>query len=367
MHSTNIKYIPQVDHLRAMAALWIVLYHSIQLIGSVMVGGKWFSSDPWPVASSPLTSLLIEGHSAVALFMVLSGFIFTHGTYGREICYSNFIFNRILRIYPLYLLVILLSISASPEKFSASDFITTILPLADVAGLKTNAIAGMSWAVAVEFQFYLIFPFLLTSLNKSPAKTILGVILVAVIFRAIAVGHGANPRDISYSHLIGRIDQFMLGMGAAVLLRSISEKKKTLAVLLGASTVIIVVMLYVLNRHGGWYSNSQWKIFYPMVEGTAYALFIVSYVGTKNMIPSFISTAVTKIGEFSFSIYLLHFPIVLIFASKTALQWHPTAYPRIDLALTICLLTIPCILLVSATTYNVIERPFLSRRKKYIK
>lgn len=332
-----------------------------------MIAGKWFSSDPWPVASSPLTSILIEGHSAVALFMVLSGFIFTHGAYGREIHYPNFIFNRILRIYPLYLLIILLSISASPEKFSVSDFITSILPLADVAGLKANAIAGMSWAVAVEFQFYLIFPFLLTALNKSPAKTILGLLLVATIFRIIAVGHGANPRDISYSHLIGRIDQFMLGMGAAVLLRSISEKKKTLALLLGASTLMIVVMLYVLNRYGGWYSDSQWKIFYPMVEGAVYALFIVSYVGTKNLIPSFISPAVAKIGEFSFSIYLLHFPIILIFASKPALQWHPTADPRINLALTICALALPCVLLVSAITYNIIERPFLTRRKRYIK
>jgi peptidoglycan/LPS O-acetylase OafA/YrhL len=68
----------------------------------------------------------------------------------------------------------------------------------------------MAWAVAVEFQFYLIFPFLLGFLNKSPLKVICGVIACALIFRLMSVALGASARDLSYWHIIGRIDQFLL-------------------------------------------------------------------------------------------------------------------------------------------------------------
>ncbi|WDY59858.1 acyltransferase family protein [Pseudomonas sp. PSKL.D1] len=366
MQSSNIKYLPQVDQLRAVAAIWIILYHSTQLIGSVMLNGVWFSPQPWPITTSPLTSLVVEGHSAVALFMVLSGFIFTCGAYGKEIKYSSFIYNRFVRIYPLYLVVLLLSISASAAQFSISDLASVILPLADVGGLKGNAIAGMSWAVAVEFQFYLIFPFILASLNKSPAKTVIGIICVAVLLRVVAYGNGASPRELSYWHLAGRIDQFMLGMAAAVALKKLAHHRAALVAVLAFSSVAIVSMLFLLNINGGWYSDSVWKLFYPTVEGFVYCLFILGFVGTKNIFPDMFSRMICKLGECSFSIYLLHFPIVTMIAKKPALQIHFFESPFANLLGTIAFVVIPLTLALAFLTYHVVELPFLSKRKRYL-
>ena len=366
MQSSNIKYLPQVDHLRAFAAIWIILYHSLQLLGSVMLSGKTFSPVPWPEASSPITSFIIEGHSAVALFMVLSGFIFSYGAYGKTVSYKDFIFNRVLRIYPLFIALMMLSILVDPSKFSTLDTISTLFFLGDVGNLKTNDIIGMSWAVAVEFQFYLIFPFVLASLNSSAIRTVIGIILVATVFRALAVGYDANARDLSYFHISGRIDQFVLGMGAAVLFKAVEGRKKLLASMMIGSAIAVVVMLFVLNKNGGWLADGFWKIFWPTIEGCVYALFIVGYVGTRNLFPNILSGLICRVGECSFSIYLLHFPIVILIARKPNLQWHPTGVPMYDFAATLLLIAIPVTLVVSFLTYRVIELPFLSRRRKYL-
>lgn len=330
-----------------------------------MLTGQWFGG-AWPVASSPFSAFIIEGHSAVALFMVLSGFIFAYGTYGKEVNYSKFILNRILRIYPLYLMVIFFSISISPQKFVLAEFVSTVLPLANVGLMQTNGAVGMSWAVAVEFQFYLIFPFILSALNKAPAKTIVSILAVALAFRLLAIGLGADARDMSYSQLIGRIDQFVLGMGAAVLLRVLREFKYLLLSMFLSGTGVVIYMLFWLNHHGGWVSQEWWKILWPTIEGVVYAVFIVGYVGSKNIFPALISSGLCKVGECSFSIYLLHFSIVLLFATRKDLVFHPTGDPKLDLMFMTFAVILPIVLVFSMLTYRVIERPFLSLRKRYV-
>lgn len=50
--------------------------------------------------------MIKEGYGGVSLFMVLSGFILTTICFGKEIDYRSFVFNRFLRIYPLYILFV---------------------------------------------------------------------------------------------------------------------------------------------------------------------------------------------------------------------------------------------------------------------
>ena len=91
MKSKNITYMPAIDHLRAFAAVLIIFYHGFNNIYYKQLYSKPFEFDHWVYTNNPLKSLLIEGHTAVALFMVLSGFIFTYGAIGHKINYINFI------------------------------------------------------------------------------------------------------------------------------------------------------------------------------------------------------------------------------------------------------------------------------------
>jgi peptidoglycan/LPS O-acetylase OafA/YrhL len=71
VRSANIRYQPPIDHLRGGAALLATVYHSIHFLAT--------TTDWWTVGD-PLSSFLYEGHTAVALFFVISGFIFMYGT-----------------------------------------------------------------------------------------------------------------------------------------------------------------------------------------------------------------------------------------------------------------------------------------------
>lgn len=362
MQSSNIRYMPQVDHLRGVAALWIVLYHGLHMVGSVLTTGKLGPTHF--VSNNPLMGAFIEGHSAVSLFMVLSGFIFTYGALDRTVMYGAYLKNRLLRIYPLYITTIFIAIAASSESFVLETFLSTVLPLADYQRL-TGAFVAMSWAVAVEFQFYLIFPFLLSFVNRSPARTICGLIACALLFRILAVDLGASARDISYRHITGRIDQFLLGMGSAVLLRRADIRAGLLKVNLVVGIVLVFSLLFAFHRLGGWHAETFWKVLWPTVEGFSYSLLIIGYVGTRDVLPSAASRALTWVGERSFSIYLLHFPIVEI-VLRHKIFIRATGNDVLDGLATAVVVVLPTVLAVATLTYGVIEKPFLALRVRYL-
>jgi peptidoglycan/LPS O-acetylase OafA/YrhL len=86
---------------------WIV-YHAFQLISAKLIHDVPF--DPcqdWVISSNPLFALITEGHTAVGLFMVLSRFVLARATIGSEVDYWKFIKNRMLRIYPLFVAIVL--------------------------------------------------------------------------------------------------------------------------------------------------------------------------------------------------------------------------------------------------------------------
>lgn len=365
MKSQNIGYLPTVDHLRGLAAVWIVVYHGYHLIGSWFAHGRAFSKSDWPSTGNPITALVIEGHTAVSLFMVLSGFIFTYGALGREIHYKQFIVNRFLRIYPLYLVLIIVTIAAGASSFSLENLICTLLPLANIKRLD-GPFLEMSWAIAVEFQFYLIFPFLFAAISQSAGRCVFALIATAVLLRILMIGLWASPRDIGYWHLTGRIDQFVLGMFAAVLLGRRSLSVRTHKWLLGVSAILVVAVLYSFHLAGGWVNNGQWKFLWPTLEGAVWALFVFSYVGSGEWLPKALSRLTARIGELSFSVYLLHFPVVRAVELRHARlpRWHGD--PQYDALLVTALLVLPATLAISMVTYRTIELPFLKRRLKYL-
>lgn len=83
MRSSNRPYLATVDHLRAFAALLVVAYHGSQLFTAQIANGD--QTRVWNYSHNPLATLIYEGHTGVALFMALSGFIFTIGALDNKI------------------------------------------------------------------------------------------------------------------------------------------------------------------------------------------------------------------------------------------------------------------------------------------
>lgn len=374
MESKNIKYIPHLDHLRAYAALLIVFYHATQLVWHQWAYNGPFLPQYWTshrlVVDNPFVAFILEGHTAVALFMVLSGFIFTFGTYQRRISYKKFIINRLLRTYPLFVLLMFVGAFAYPEKFRFLAFLQTLFAMGNAHGaLEGGAFSAMFWTNAIEWQFYLVFPFLLVIVNRSGIRVLPGLVAVFVVMRGLAFLSGADIRDLSYWTIIGRMDQFLIGMGLAVLYRrEVPAGYRKLVPLLAVG--ILGLLLWVnfwLHQHGGWPAGHWWKMFWPDVEGVLWAAFIFLYLMVGHGLPAPFSRVLCAIGRMSYSMYLLHFVIIQIALQHSVLFKYAEDDLVISSLINAVVVILPLTLLLSFLTFTYIEKPFLDMRVVYKK
>jgi peptidoglycan/LPS O-acetylase OafA/YrhL len=85
MESKNIAYLPWLNHLRFFGSILIVLYHGVQLIWHQQKNPDYFFRVYELSSFNPFKTFIFEGHTAVALFMVISGFVLVLGTYQKSI------------------------------------------------------------------------------------------------------------------------------------------------------------------------------------------------------------------------------------------------------------------------------------------
>ncbi|MEQ8955744.1 MAG: acyltransferase family protein, partial [Gammaproteobacteria bacterium] len=167
MKSINFGYIPALDHLRGFAALLVLFFHGVHFISHKIAYGTPYDPANWPTAQNPFSSLAIEGHTAVSLFFVLSGFVFTVGSFEKKLNFVGFYRNRFLRTYPLFLFFLFLGIAFTPGAFSASGLLQSIFFLANSeTAINGGAFTFVFWSIAVEWHFYLVFPLLLFMLQR---------------------------------------------------------------------------------------------------------------------------------------------------------------------------------------------------------
>jgi peptidoglycan/LPS O-acetylase OafA/YrhL len=362
LRSDNIAYLPAVDQLRGIAALWIVIYHAFHLVSYRLAFGGAFAPDHWPAVADPLSALIVEGHAAVGLFMVLSGFILTYGAWGRQIDYFGFLRNRLLRIYPLALFLLVVAIYSMPERFSWGAFWQTLLLGHNLPGAFAGApYTDMFWAISVEFQFYLVFPLLCVILRQRTWRTFAIMVLLLMAFRAIATTLGANIRDVSYLTIVGRLDQFLIGMVLGAWWRDRPTAEGRL-MWLPLTIFVWSVALWGFNRMGGWPALAAWKMLWPTAEGILSALFIYAYLCAAPRLPRMFSGALQRIGQLSYSLYLVHMVIISLILDHL-LAGVVITFP---LPVIVLALVLPGTLLLATLTYFGIEKPFLGLRGRYL-
>lgn len=359
----NRKYLPEIDQLRAYAALLVMFYHGLQLLGARLAHGVDF--DPnlyWLHPHNPVITIIEEGHSGVGLFIVLSGFILSLGAVGNRVLYKGFLAARVLRLYPMLIVCLIAGTLYSHAGWQA--FLMTLPPI-DLPGRVDNQFTGIFWAVYVEFQCYLVFPLLIALSNRRGNPVIVLVITAALVGRLFAVIYlGSSPRDISYWTVFGRIDQFAIGILAARLYTEY-DGASLRAVWFAPAAALAVVMLCGLNAVGGWPLDALWKVFWPDAEGLVWAFFIVTYIAAGRKLPAVLAWAPTKVGEISYSVYLLHL-VILGWIMDHGVYLRLTGNGYIDALLTTLLVAVPVVISLSAVTYRTIELPFLRRRPRYV-
>lgn len=309
-----------------------------------------------------LLSIFDEGHTGVALFMTLSGYLFAKLIDNRKVNYWLFIYNRVLRLLPLLALVtLILGVQNFINGYGASDYFLSIL-----TGLVLPTLPNGGWSITVEFHFYLILPMILYAVRKNKSYLI-GFLILILIFRLILWYKLGEIQSLSYWTIIGRIDQFIFGI-LAFHLRKYIKRCHFLVI-----TVFLAFcfLYYQFDILGGFYNypsypsvSSLWIIM-PTIEAFTYGLGIAWYVESfSNFSNNKFSIFFAELGKYSYSIYLLHFFVV--FREASFVHEHVMNMSNLYIGILWAMFFYILMWPIGYLSFRYIESPFLKYRKKYI-
>ncbi len=353
--SQNIAYIGRMDHLRFYAAALVVIYH-----GFVESIGRFGET-----SSNPIKGLFMQGHTGVGLFLVLSGFLFGSIGDGKNIQYGKYLFNRIVRIYPLYIFAVILSLSMNFKDYSSVQTMIFALPIFSLSELSGLHMFGQLWTIAVEFQFYMIFPFIMMAINMKGIRYAILLLVLTVFLKLWIFVLKGSVREISYMTLIGRIDQFLVGMIIAHFMCRNKHALRNPFHLLISSGLVLAIM-FVFNKAGGYFGTphlSFW-IIWPTIEAMMWGYFACAYMRCSLMIPVSVDQKLRFLGETSYSIYVMHM-VAISFMYAILPRIDITGVERNDALFTSIALALPASLALACVTFFLIEKPFFHFKVKY--
>lgn len=378
MRSLNIKYIPELDQLRGIAVLLVVFYHAIagRAVAQHYLG---LNEQAVPRTNSIIELVVANGFTGVSLFFVISGFLFTWGALKtNRIDWRSFYTNRFLRIYPLFGLLNLIAFSLAWGNISFGQLLQSLAGFGNLYP-AINDFDRVLWTIAVELQFYMLFPYLISLLRRRGVAYMWGLIAVMIVLRLIARSDNLSLHDPVYWTLLGRLDQFLIGMivawyahkyswltgqNLAVAGRSKGLAAAKLGLGLAAAAVIMTGLFWLYTKLGWKYGESYLQVIWPTLEGVAWALFGGFYVGLMRLLQLRFIWPLQYIGTISFSLYLLHYPIIKALQSSQ-LVWDIPGHNFGSGLLTTILIILPVSIVAATLTYYVIEKPPLDMRRRY--
>ena len=309
--------LPAITTLRFFAALHVVLFH-MRVIG-ILPGGPWWYQNFAGI-----------GYVGVNFFFVLSGFILVYTYEGPQLNPRNFWWARFARIYPAYLLSLIVAapffffalrhldlpfyVWSKQHTFWACTLTVSLLQAwAPQAALTWNSVC---WSLSVESFFYFLFPFLLLRTRKrTPTGLTLGMLALWLVSLCLSFGYvffhpdgidKANSPEttlfwknvLSFNPLV-RLPEFVIGMLAGRLFLAEFAKKKfatplILAGLLGFAGVVIFAD----------------RIPSPVIStgllSPAFAALIFGAAQQPRWLSFLAHPWLVLLGDASYSLYLLH-------------------------------------------------------------
>ncbi|MDP4185441.1 MAG: acyltransferase [Bacteroidota bacterium] len=316
----------QLSGLRFFLSLHILIMHTI------------------PVAYLPkeLTTIVNSGQVGTSLFIVLSGFILSFVYVKKDIVLKNFMFKRVTKLYPLHVIMIFVSLllvltpyfykeSIAQNALNWNDFYLTVnLPLAVITQLLMidclnpffNGVNGPGWTLSCLFLCYTIFPQLLRISGKLKLRGVLIALLVSWIallaspLITIALGFPDCLTNMQvdifslenvlagllHRNPLVRLPEFLIG----ILLYRLYEKRNDFNLKISPTLVIttILVAMYFLPL------NYPYVILHNGLYMPFEMILIWSLLLSEGPVTNFLSKSfIVKLGNASFSLYLLHIPL----------------------------------------------------------
>lgn len=350
------RYFKGLDTLRAVAALVVVWGH-IELLKKQEKIPNLIDAD---------FMLFPDGHISVILFFVLSGFLITYLLVKEKekngtISFRNFYMRRVLRIWPLYYAILLLSFLLIQSDYGMKTIVLCLSIFPNVAHALGEGwpSSPQIWSIGVEEQFYLFWPLVLYFLPEKRVAWVLTLFFVAYaafphVFRFI------NAKTIQNEEWAGVVDLFFWGtkfncmaLGALMGYALAKEHKWTLLFRNDA-----LVLLLMLLGFGLWFFRFNILYFTDEFYAILFSFMILGIVSSRRIQ---MDTSISRfLGKISYGIYMYHWIVIVLALKFIKFQTNPVFF-NVSLYVTVFGLTI----LISWISYQTLERFFLGLKKRF--
>lgn len=361
---SNKNHYPALDGIRGIAILLVVFFHNFGFLNYFVFG--WLGVD---------------------LFFVLSGFLISNillKTVGQKGYLTKFYIRRMLRIFPLYYSVLMVTIFILPHIDFLNDNLQYYVNnqwwfwlyiqnwLFVVKPLEGTNFLAHFWSLAVEEQFYLVWPFVILLIRKpKPLLFLLAFILVAVIVTRIFLWeHHVEKLQYFGLYTFTRIDGICIGCMLALLMNinaAFLRKYTGLIVLLLSAANFI---FFFLNREHSF--SFPFFAFFAFIGYTTFAVMFAllvyeAVVGETVIIQKIFSLPVLVfLGKISFGFYVFHWPVYVALNSRILFflqtQFHLSFSGSQFLSSVVCTVIG---FAVSVASFYFFEARFLNLKKRF--
>lgn len=394
--STARVYFPGLNGLRFFAAAAVIFTH-IELVKKFLkFGSHWLDLDRISYATpieaisrreiSWLTPFISNaGPLGVIFFFVLSGFLITYllfvesDTTGK-ISVGKFYMRRILRIWPLYFVMVILGFFVLPhfdffyipaqdvnfKKYFWENLVLFLLFLPNLAfSIYQTAVPniGQLWSIGVEEQFYLIWPWVIKKAKSFVRVILMFTIGIIVLKFLVLMLSRAYPSDLMLVlkkfFAMSKLECMSIGAIGAYLLYYKREKALSIIYhpLIFAASILIVpvgILIVPMTIQDGIH------ILYAMCS----LVLILNVATNPNSFIRLENKVFDFLGKISYGIYMYHMLVAafVMHFVKDVLHFNYDLGPieSIIVYLSVLLITI----FVSTISYYFIELPFIRRKKK---
>lgn len=316
------KYIKEIDGLRALAVIMVLAYHL-----------------KMPFAKSGLLG--------VTVFFVISGYLIT-GILINEIEESggvdlkNFWLRRIRRLLPavLSMAVVMIFVSAVVNRVvftkGCNDLLSAVFgynnwwQIFRKVSYFENAGAPSPfthcWSLAIETQFYLIYPILLILLSKARnrgkvfAAVTAVLAMISVVLMGVLYSPGGDPSRVYYG-TDTRAFSLLIGALAAIQkeyhIIKVKLRGKLWAVIGSISVLILIGMMMLISSYSSFLYYGGQAIVSVLAAFVVYAVTV-----SRSLLNIILDSSILKwIGDRSYSIYLWHYPIIVLMSGGKRAAW----------------------------------------------
>ena len=360
------RHFSALDGLRGLAILLVIPHNADAFHGTL-----------WPAAI-----LAHLGWIGVQLFFVLSGFLITGNLLDSRNApnyYKSFFARRVLRIFPLYYGVLIVTFlvlphfTPLPEKMVSTQhhqiwLWTFLVNWTEPFGRSVEGFSHF-WSLAVEEQFYLIWPFLLHRRNPETVFWLsVGLIVAAFIIRCVLLLNGART-GVLYMFTFCRMDALAAGAAAAALVRiprgiEVFRRHSHRWWRTGLILAILGTLptgIYALEGTG------TYTVGYTILS-LAFAAFVLGGIAEPTGSGRFYQKILNlrplrSVGRYSYGMYIFHM-FIIVGAGGSILArlrpvfpiWYPAVYALVIAVLSYC---------VAFVSYHGFEKHFLKLKRRF--